>query len=154
MNFSTKVLHINDNLTAIIGRLSKVKRTGDGKYVALCPIHGEKTPSLGITQKPDGVLLLHCFGCGASGVDICNALGIDPANLFPPSDDPKYQKQSRGGFSAWQLLHALHGDLIRLLIIANDLGKINVLSGDDRDFVAEIVLRLNDGFSYLDGGTR
>lgn len=151
MNFSTKLPHINDNLTEIISRLSKVKRTGDGKYIARCLVHDDKSPSLGITQKPDGVILIRCFGCGATGVDVCNALGIDPANLFPPNDDPKYQKQNRSGFSAWQLLHALRADLVRLLIIANDLKAIEALPSDDRDFIAEVILRLNDGLPYLEG---
>ncbi len=151
MNFSTTLLHINDNLTEIISRLSKVKRTGNGKYIACCPVHSDRSPSLAITEKPDKMILLHCFGCGAGGVDICNALGIDPASLFPPNDNPRYEKKVRSGFSAWQLLHALYADLIRLLIIANDLKKIGALSDDDRQFVSEIILRLNDGLSYLEG---
>ena len=61
------------------------------------------------------------------------------------------KKKKRSGFSAWQLLHALRADLIRLLIISNDLKKIGALSDDDRQFVSEIILRLNDGLSYLEG---
>lgn len=151
MNFSTKLLHINDNLTEIISRLSKVKRTGNGKYIACCPAHNDNNPSLVLTQKPDGVVLMFCHSCGARGVAICEALNIDPSTLFPPSDNPRYQKAARSGFSAWQLLHALRTDLIRLLIIANDLKKIGALSDDDRQFIAEVVLRLNDGISYMEG---
>lgn len=152
MNFSTKLLHDNDNLTEIISRLSKVKRTGDGKYIACCPVHNDKSPSLGVTKKPDNVILLHCFGCGAGGVDICNALGIDPSNLFPPTDNPKYEKRkSHSGFSAWLLLNALRVDLVRLLIISGDLKKANSLPDDDRQFISEVILRLNDSLSYLEG---
>ncbi|MBS0497063.1 MAG: hypothetical protein JSR51_05360 [Proteobacteria bacterium] len=150
-NVTAKYKHFNDNLHEVIGRLSKVRRIGEGRYVACCAVHQDRTPSLAVTQKPDGVILLHCFGCGAGGVDICNALGIDPATLFPPSDNPKYEKRNRSGFPARQLLHALHGDLIRLLVVANDLKKLNALSSDDRDFIAEIILRLNDGLTYLEG---
>ena len=151
MNISIKSQHDSGNLHEIISRLNKVRRIGEGRYVACCAVHPDKNPSLTVTQKPDGIILIHCHGCGAGGVDICNALGIDPANLFPPSDNPKYQKQTRNGFSSWQLLNALRTDLIRLLVIANDLKKLNVLSVDDRDFIAEIILRLNDGLSYLNG---
>ncbi|OQW82042.1 MAG: hypothetical protein BVN30_09760 [Proteobacteria bacterium ST_bin16] len=147
-----KSMHINDNLNAIISGLGKVKKTGEGRYVARCLFHEDKTPSVALTQKPDGTILAHCFGCGASGLDFCNALGIDPVNLFPPSDNPKYEKRTRSGcFSSWQLLNALRADLIRLLVIANDLKKLNALPNDDRDFIAEIILRLNDGLSYLEG---
>lgn len=151
MNFNT-IKNDGDNLTEIISRLSKVKKTGDGKYIACCPVHSDKHPSLGVTQKPGGVILIRCFGCGATGVDICNALGIDPANLFPPTDNPKYEKRkSHSGFSAWLLLNALRVDLVRLLVVANDLKLIEALSSDDRDFIAEVILRLSDGLSYLEG---
>ncbi|MER0216062.1 MAG: hypothetical protein DU481_07675 [Nitrosomonas sp.] len=150
MNFNT-LQHDSSNLHQIISRLSKVKRTGEGRYIACCVVHQDRTPSLAVTQKPDGIILVHCFGCGAGGVDICNALGIDPASLFPPTDNPKYEKLSRSGFSAWQLLNVLHADLIRILVIANNLKKLNALSSDDRDFIAEIILRLNDGLTYLEG---
>ncbi|MBL8500472.1 MAG: hypothetical protein JNL77_07830 [Nitrosomonas sp.] len=144
-------MHINDNLNAILCGLRKVKKTGEGRYVAQCLFHEDKTPSAALTQKPDGTILVHCFSCGASGLDFCNTLGIDPSTLFPPTNDLRYEKKKRSGFSAWQLLYALHADLIRLLIIVNDLQKVGALSGDDREFVAEIILRLNDGISYMEG---
>lgn len=150
MDFNT-LQHNSSNLHEIISILSKFRRIGEGRYVACCAVHQDRTPSLTVTQKPDGIILVHCFGCGVGGVDICNALGINPSTLFPPTDNPKYEKRNRGGFSAWQLLHALQGDLIRLLVVANDLKKLNALSSDDRDFVAEVILRLNDGLSYLEG---
>ena len=151
MNFNTKLQHDSSNLNAIISRLPKAKRIAPGKYIACCVVHEDRSPSLAVTQKPDGVILLHCHGCGAGGVDICNALGIDPSTLFPPTDNPRYEKRNRSGFSAWQMLNVLRTDLIRLLIIANDLKKLNALPNDDRQFVSEIVLRLNDGLSYLEG---
>lgn len=150
-NVTAKYKLFNENLHEVIGRLSKVRRIGEGRYVACCPVHSDKSPSLSVTQKTDGIILAHCFGCGAGGVDICNALGIDPASLFPPTDNPKYEKRNRNGFSAWQLLNVLRTDLIRLLVVANDLKKLNALSSDDRDFIAEIILRLNDGLTYLEG---
>lgn len=151
VNSSMKSMHINDNLNAILSGLVKVKQTGNGKYIACCPVHSDKSPSLGITEKSDGIILMRCFGCGAGALEVCNSLGIDPANLFPPTDNVRYEKKVRGGFSAWQLLNVLRTDLIRLLVIANDLKKLNALPNDDRDFIAEIILRLNDGLSYLEG---
>ncbi|SDX18279.1 CHC2 zinc finger [Nitrosomonas oligotropha] len=98
MNLNTKLQHDGGSLHEIIGRLTKARRIGEGRYVACCPVHQDRTPSLAVTQKTDGIILVHCFGCNAGGVDICNALGIDPSTLFPPTDNPKYEKQSRGGF--------------------------------------------------------
>ena len=139
------------NSNDILSRLSKVRRLGDGKYVACCPVHGDKNPSLAVTQKPDGATLIHCFGCGANGIAVCNALGVDPSVLFPPSDNPKYEKQSRSGFNAWQLLHGLKDDLIRLVIVANELKKLDALSDEDRSFVANLAIRISDAINYLEG---
>ncbi len=91
---------------------------------------------------------MRCFA-GCTTYEIVSAIGLNLSDLFPPSDDPKYTKQSRSGFSAWQLLHALKTDLVRLLIIANDLKKIDALSADDRKFISEVILRLNDGIVYM-----
>jgi hypothetical protein len=135
----------------ILSHLQKVKRVGDGRYIALCPCHNDTKPSLNITIKPDGLTLIHCFPCGANGLNVCEVLGINPTALFPPTDNPSYDKQPRSGFSAWQLLHSLEADLVRLLIIANELKTNHVLSGSDRDFIAGLILRINDGLQYLEG---
>ena len=42
-----------------------IKRTGAGRFVALCPFHAEKTPSFMIWDNDDSHY--HCFGCGARG---------------------------------------------------------------------------------------
>jgi hypothetical protein len=135
----------------ILTHLQKVKRLGDGRYIALCPCHNDRNPSLGVTLKPDGKWLIRCFSCGAKGIDVCNTLGIDPISLYPSNNNPRYEKQKRSGFSALQLMNAMEADLVRLLIIANDLNAIDALSDDDREFVSEVVIRINDGLQYLEG---
>ena len=69
------------SLQNILNNLDKVKRQPDKSYKALCPCHSEKTPSLTISEK-DNKIIAHCFGCGASGVDVVNSLGMDIDELF------------------------------------------------------------------------
>lgn len=107
-----------------------------------------------VTVKPDGFIVMFCHGCGAKGLDVCNALGIDPSSLFPPTDDPKYEKQQRSGFSAWQLLNALQPDLVRLLVISNMLREIEAMTEEDRAFIAGLVIRLNESIGYLEGAAK
>lgn len=140
-----------DILSLLSTKLNKFKRLSDGRFIACCPVHNDKTPSLSISLKPGGVTLMRCFGCGANGQAVCDALGIDVAALFPPNDNPRYEKQPRIGFSAWQLLHALQPDLVRLLVIANMLREIEALTEEDRAFIAGLVIRLSEGISYLEG---
>ena len=58
--------------------------------MALCPCHEDRTPSLSVRELVDERVLIHCFGCGASGLEIAREIGIPIADLFPPrsSDSP------------------------------------------------------------------
>jgi putative DNA primase/helicase len=58
------------------------KVTRDSKS-AQCPAHEDKEPSLSITEKDDGQVLLHCqAGCPIE--DVLAALHLSKADLFPP----------------------------------------------------------------------
>lgn len=139
------------DINQLLSSLQKTRKLGQGKWIACCPVHQDKSPSLAITQKPDGGVLIHCFSCHANGLAVCSALGVDPSTLFPRVDNPRYEKQSCSGFSAWQLMYALKDDLIRLLVVANSMKAVNALSNEDRDFVSSLVIRINEGIGQLEG---
>jgi hypothetical protein len=65
----------------ILGHLEKVKRLAGGRYQACCPVHGDKNPSMSLTEK-DGKVLIHCFACGAKGIDVVRELGLPASVLF------------------------------------------------------------------------
>ena len=67
-------------LEEILNHLDKVKKTASG-YIACCPAHNDRNPSMSVTEK-DGVVLMHCFSCGANGLDVANSLQISPSALF------------------------------------------------------------------------
>jgi DNA primase len=53
---------------------------GKGKWMACCPAHQDKSPSLAINEAKDRILI-HCFaGCGAE--DIAAAIGLNISDLF------------------------------------------------------------------------
>jgi len=63
----------------LLERLDGVRRQGDG-YIARCPAHEDKNPSLSLTER-DGKILLHCFaGCPPEA--IVSALGLEMKDLF------------------------------------------------------------------------
>lgn len=65
----------------ILERLERVRKVGSG-YRASCPVHGEdKDPSLKIDHK-DGKVLLYCFACGASAMEIMRSLDLSVDLLF------------------------------------------------------------------------
>ena len=79
---------------AILNALDGVKSTGRDKWVALCPVHGDRSASMGVKECSDGTVLVNCFSCGASGMDVVLELGLHPSELFPP-DSSKPRGPSR-----------------------------------------------------------
>lgn len=65
----------------IIDRLDMVKKTGDAKYIARCPAHEDKSPSLSLRELHDGRVLMHCFG-GCSAGDVMDSIGLALSDLF------------------------------------------------------------------------
>jgi hypothetical protein len=65
--------------------------TGKGStYMARCPAHVDKTPSLSISEGEGGKLLIHCHA-GCELKPILTAVGLTERDLFPPrseGDDP------------------------------------------------------------------
>ena len=64
----------------ILLRLEHVKKTADG-WMARCPGHPDKTPSLCIKAGDGGRTLFHCQA-GCQTETVCTALGIKLADLF------------------------------------------------------------------------
>ena len=67
-------------LTQILGKFEGVEETRDG-YLALCPTHNDTNPSLVISVKPDGTVLMKCRA-GCSNGDILKAVDLSFADLF------------------------------------------------------------------------
>jgi len=64
----------------LLARLERVRTTGPDSWVASCPAHEDRRPSLSVRQVDDRVLV-HCWaGCGA--LDVVAAVGLSLADLF------------------------------------------------------------------------
>lgn len=74
-----------DNL---LSRLEAVKG-GHGRWIARCPAHDDRSPSLSIRELDDGRILVHCHS-GCSPSDVTAAVGLGMTDLFP--DGPLYHK--------------------------------------------------------------
>lgn len=67
-------------IDVVLGRLDSVARSGNS-FKALCPVHGDKTPSLSVKEGDDGRVLLHCFG-GCRVEEIIAEMGLNMSDLF------------------------------------------------------------------------
>ncbi len=73
------------DLTEFLDRLPSYRKSGKGAYMAQCPAHDDRSPSLRITEGNDGRVLIYCYA-GCSVHEVCAAVQIDVADLFPPTD--------------------------------------------------------------------
>jgi len=69
--------------------LNGVKPRGRDKWLACCPAHDDKDPSLSVTATPQGKILLKCFA-GCSALEVVHSLGLELPDLFPDdhTEDP------------------------------------------------------------------
>lgn len=78
------------NAQEIISRLAKARPCGSDAWIACCPAHKDKTPSLSIKVSDTGNILLKCHaGCETDSV--CSAIGITLKDLMLDTD-PKVSK--------------------------------------------------------------
>ena len=127
----------------LISRLDKVRRTGRGTWVACCPAHADKTPSLTIRETDDGKVLLHCF-TGCSALEIIDAVGLEMSDLFPPRQH--HGKPERRPFPAADVLRALAAEA---LVVASC--GVSMLAGRftdaDRERLILAVQRIQSGIT-------
>ncbi len=92
----------------ILSSLDKVRKRGPDSWMACCPAHEDKNPSLSIKETKDGDVLLHCFaGCGVD--DVLAAIGLEMSDLF--KKPVTMVAPSRHVFTAEDVLVALVDEL-------------------------------------------
>jgi hypothetical protein len=139
-------------LDTLLDRLDSVRKNGTDKWIARCPAHDDKTPSLAIKYVGDKILL-HCFG-GCSADDVITAVGLEMADLFetPPTHDGNYQRVKRGsGFTATDALKALAREARLVGMAARDIGNGIALGEDDIDRVRIASQRIDDANLFIHG---
>ncbi|MCX7782566.1 MAG: hypothetical protein N2318_02860 [Meiothermus sp.] len=71
----------------LLSRLEGVRPAGPGRWMALCPAHDDRNPSLSILLVESRVLL-HCFaGCTPDSVLAALPLGLLGSNEKPPDKE-------------------------------------------------------------------
>jgi len=117
------------NADALLSKLDKVKRTGVDRWIARCPAHEDRRPSLAIREMPDGRILLHCFAqCPVE--EVLGALGMDFDALFPEKPI-EHGKRERRPFNAGDVLECLAIETTIVAIAAGDLAKGLPISDTD-----------------------
>jgi hypothetical protein len=67
----------------LLTRLEGVRPVGPGRrWIARCPAHEDRSPSLSIRETDDFRILVHCFA-GDGAADVVAAVGLTLGDLFP-----------------------------------------------------------------------
>lgn len=132
----------------VLSHLSKVRKMGPDRWIACCPAHQDKTPSLSIRETSDGRVLLHCWtGCGAA--EILEAIGLEFDALFPESLDHHAPKE-RQPFTHREAMAGLVPEVMFVAAASSDMLK-SPLKKKDHDRLIVAAARLAAAASYVEG---
>jgi len=86
-------------IDVVLSRLTNPKRVGAG-WVARCPAHDDKRPSLSVSEGDEGRVLVHCHaGCSADA--IAKALGLTLRDLMPEREPPRASPSPKPPAARW-----------------------------------------------------
>jgi hypothetical protein len=125
----------------ILSRLDRVRKTGKDSWIACCPAHEDRSPSLTIRETDDGKTLLHCF-TGCSIHDIVAALGMDLSDLFPPRPADHSIKPNRRPFPAADILRAIAFEALVVVTAGTVILNGEPVSEGDRERLVVAVGRI------------
>ena len=128
----------------ILSRLEKVRKTGSNNWLACCPSHEDKSPSMTIHAADDGRILVKCFaGCGFEEIVGAVGLGWDP--WFPPKPQSDFVPAVKRPFPAADVLEALWFETLVVAVTAGDIASGKEITKDDRARMWCALDRINEG---------
>jgi hypothetical protein len=137
----------------LLHRLEGARKCGRG-WIARCPAHKDKSPSLSIAEGQDGRVLLRCFG-GCSAASIVSALGLQLADLFPErlaatTPEQRRELQDAARRTEWRAaVTVLGAETTVVLVAANQLLRGATLSESDLERLTLAATRIDDARSVL-----
>ena len=81
-------------INVLLDRLQNVKPRGKNTWMACCPAHDDKSPSLAIKYLQDGRILMKCFA-GCDVISILTAVQLCVGDLFPDRGLGEYESFER-----------------------------------------------------------
>jgi hypothetical protein len=127
----------------LLSCLDKVKRTGQDRWIACCPAHGDKSPSLTIRELDDGRVLLHCFA-GCDTASVLAAAGLDMTDLYPDRNI-HHGKPERRPFPAADVLRAIAFEAMVVATCAVSMMAGQPFTETDRERLIVAVSRIQAG---------
>lgn len=125
----------------VIPRLEGVLDRGNRRYLALCPSHPDKSPSLSLLVCDDEVLLLKCWA-GCSAQSVMQAIGLGLADLFPNRKTDRTRLNNHGRIPYRDALALIMRESMVVLIAADDTLRGIALSSGDFERLGDAIGRI------------
>ena len=133
------------SLSVLLSRLDGVRETGPGKFVARCPAHADRSPSLSVSEGDNNPVLVHCFS-GCETEVVLSAIGLTFSDLYPERLGAAHAyKPKRNGFDARQVLVAASQEIMVVCLIADKLAS--VVDDPDQSRLIIAAARLNNALN-------
>lgn len=137
-----------DPAQVLLARLDGVRSAGHG-WVARCPAHDDKRPSLSVAEGREGRLLVHCFG-GCQTADVLVAVGLELRDLYPGringtplslADRKAMTERSR--LARWRAAwNSIAREVALVEVAARELAAGQVLDAAEVERIAEAAQRI------------
>jgi len=129
--------------------LDKVRPTGHNSWVACCPAHNDKSPSLAVTENDEGAILAHCFA-GCSIDDVLGAVGLTINDLFPERPQ-RNRKSQRRSFPAADVLDLITQEAALVAVAACNVSQGIQLSSEDKQRLLLAAERIHEARRLANG---
>lgn len=117
----------------ILNRLTNVKRRGNNTWIACCPAHNDKNPSLAIALTHDNRILMKCFA-GCESIEIVHSIGLELKDLFPKYGLNPYGVMKRLQYEYRENKEIEHAKIV-MAIYESDKANKKKLNRQDRETV-------------------
>ena len=132
-----------------LSRLTKARKTGPQSWIACCPAHDDRSPSLTVGMGHNGGLIVHCFaGCDVSNV--VAAVGLTLSDLMP-DERPVEHRSGPVRIPAKDVLEAMSTNALIVALAASDLSQGKPLTDEDRAKLFEISGEFREAIEYATG---
>lgn len=129
-------------LNNLLSRLQKVKRNANDAWIACCPAHDDRSPSLAIKDAGDGRIVLKCFA-GCETIDILGAVGLDWEDVMPEKAVVHHAPQVKQTLYATDALKVLRTESQIITMAAMDISKGRAIGESELKRIRLAMERIN-----------
>lgn len=135
------------SLDTMLSRLKKVRRSGNNQFMACCPSHDDKNPSLSIKDAGDGRLLINCMA-GCATEDVLWAIGMDWSDVLPPKAPTQTYKPEAQRIYPSDALKVIQAECRIVMMAAFSLRKNKPMTEQDLARLELAMERINTAVEF------